>query len=133
MDLITRKKRAGSNGALELAAEELAIQKRAEVHKLFQVSVSEPEPGHKSDGQETTTPNESESPKEIIPLSLVEGQPALLAQTPLVSLRMFTSWTRAHGQERSFSSLSRAETVSLQAFSAESACSASASFPSLRH
>jgi hypothetical protein len=67
------------------AAEELAAVKRAELQRLFQVSVQngvnefQQEPDHKSDGQETSSANESESPKEIIPLTLIEGQAAILA------------------------------------------------------
>jgi len=41
--------------------------------------MSEQEPDHESNRQETASANESESPKETIPLSLIEGQPALLA------------------------------------------------------
>jgi hypothetical protein len=65
--------------------EALARQKREELQRLFQTSVQngvnelQQEPDHKSDGHKTTSANESESPKEIIPLGLIEGQPAILA------------------------------------------------------
>ena len=57
----------------------MAVQKREELQRLFQMGVSQQEPDHKSYGQETTSANEPESPKEIIPLTLIEGQAAILA------------------------------------------------------